>query len=41
VLLGLFILTAVLPPTDGLSLIAMALPLYLLYELTIIINYNK
>lgn len=34
----LFILVALLPPTDGLSLIAMALPLYLLYEGTIFIN---
>jgi sec-independent protein translocase protein TatC len=35
------ILVSLLPPTDGLSLIAMALPLYLLYELTILINFNK
>jgi sec-independent protein translocase protein TatC len=41
VIIMLFILTALLPPTDGLSLIAMALPLYILYELTIIVNYNK
>jgi sec-independent protein translocase protein TatC len=31
-------LTALLPPTDGLSLIAMTLPLVLLYEGTIFIN---
>ncbi|MDO8676801.1 MAG: twin-arginine translocase subunit TatC [Candidatus Azambacteria bacterium] len=31
-------LTALLPPTDGLSLIAMALPLVLLYEVTILLN---
>ncbi len=30
--------TALLPPTDGLSLIAMALPLILLYECTIFVN---
>jgi sec-independent protein translocase protein TatC len=41
VILLLFILTSLLPPTDGLSLIAMALPLYLLYELTILINFKK
>lgn len=31
-------LTALLPPTDGVSLIAMALPLVLLYEGTILLN---
>jgi sec-independent protein translocase protein TatC len=41
VILLLCILTSLLPPTDGLSLIAMALPLYILYELTILINYRK
>jgi len=35
------VLVALLPPTDGLSLIAMALPLYFLYELTILINFKK
>lgn len=34
----IFIFTALLPPTDGLSLIAMALPLILLYEATIFVN---
>lgn len=34
-------LTAVLPPTDGLSLIAMTLPLVLLYEATILLNNKK
>ncbi len=33
-------LTALLPPTDGISLIAMTLPLVLLYEMTILLN-NK
>jgi sec-independent protein translocase protein TatC len=33
-------LTALLPPTDGISLIAMTLPLVLLYEVTILLN-NK
>jgi sec-independent protein translocase protein TatC len=41
IILALFILTSLLPPTDGLSLIALALPLYLLYEATILINYKK
>jgi sec-independent protein translocase protein TatC len=40
VILLLCILVSLLPPTDGLSLIAMALPLYLLYEATILINLN-
>ncbi len=31
-------LTALLPPTDGVSLLAMALPLVLLYEGTILVN---
>ena len=34
-------LTALLPPTDGVSLIAMALPLVLLYEGTILLNNNN
>lgn len=34
-------LTALLPPTDGISLIAMALPLVLLYEGTILLNNKK
>lgn len=34
----IFIFTTLLPPTDGLSLLAMALPLILLYEVTIIVN---
>lgn len=33
-------LTALLPPTDGISLIAMMLPLVLLYEVTVLLN-NK
>lgn len=33
-----FIIVSLLPPTDGLSLIAMSLPLVLLYEITIFIN---
>jgi sec-independent protein translocase protein TatC len=36
----LFSITAMLPPTDILSLIAMALPLVLLYECTILLNSN-
>ncbi len=34
-------LTALLPPTDGVSLLAMALPLVLLYEGTILLNNKK
>jgi sec-independent protein translocase protein TatC len=34
-------LTALLPPTDGISLIMMALPLVLLYEGTILLNNKK
>jgi sec-independent protein translocase protein TatC len=34
----IFVFTAFLPPTDGLSLIAMALPLVLMYEVTILVN---
>ena len=33
--------TALLPPTDGLSLLAMTLPLVVLYEVTILLNNNK
>jgi sec-independent protein translocase protein TatC len=39
--LFIFLLTSLLPPTDGLSLLAMALPLVLLYEMTILLNNNK
>ncbi len=34
----ILIFTTLLPPTDGLSLVAMALPLILLYEITIFVN---
>ncbi len=37
----IFALTALLPPTDGISLIAIALPLILLYEVTILFNNNN
>ncbi|OHA92980.1 MAG: hypothetical protein A3E02_00185 [Candidatus Zambryskibacteria bacterium RIFCSPHIGHO2_12_FULL_38_34] len=37
----MFALTALLPPTDVLSLIAMALPLVLLYEGVILLNYKN
>lgn len=37
----LLFLTVLLPPTDGLSLLAMMLPLVLLYEATIFLNTNK
>lgn len=35
---GVFIFVSLLPPTDGLSLIVMSLPLILIYELTIFVN---
>jgi len=38
---SLFALTALLPPTDGISLIAMSLPLVVLYEATILLNNKK
>lgn len=41
VILLLCVLVSLLPPTDGLSMIAMALPLYFLYELTILINHKS
>lgn len=34
----IFIFTTLLPPTDGVSLLLMALPLILLYEVTIFVN---
>lgn len=34
-------MTALLPPTDGISLVAMTLPLMILYEMTILFNNNK
>lgn len=34
-------MTALLPPTDGLSLVVMLLPLVLLYEATILLNNRK
>ncbi|MBI3627336.1 MAG: twin-arginine translocase subunit TatC [Candidatus Sungbacteria bacterium] len=37
----IFVLVSLLPPTDGLSLIIMALPLVLLYEITIFINTKR
>jgi len=36
-----FIFVALLPPTDGISLIVMTVPLVLLYEVTIFINSKK
>jgi Sec-independent protein secretion pathway component TatC len=35
----MFILTSLLPPTDGLSLIVMVLPLIIIYEVTIWANF--
>jgi sec-independent protein translocase protein TatC len=37
----IFFITALLPPTDVLSLVAMVLPMVLLYEVTILLNSNK
>ena len=36
---AMFIVTALLPPTDGLSLIIMVVPLLAIYEITIVVNY--
>jgi len=35
---GMFIFTSLLPPTDGISLLMMVLPLILMYEVTILFN---
>ncbi len=37
----LFIITSLLPPTDGVSLLVMVVPLMLLYELTIFCNRRR
>jgi len=37
----IFIIVSLLPPTDGLSLVLMATPLVLIYELTILFNRKK
>ncbi len=37
----IFIIVSLLPPTDGLSLILMSVPLILIFELTILFNRNK
>jgi sec-independent protein translocase protein TatC len=37
----IFIIVSLLPPTDGISLILMAAPLMLMFELTILLNRNK
>jgi len=37
----IFFLVSLLPPTDGLSLILMALPMWIIYELTILVNSRK
>ena len=37
----IFIIVSLLPPTDGISLILMAAPLMLMFELTILFNRNK
>ena len=37
----IILLTSLLPPTDGISLLAMSLPLVLLYEATILLNNKK
>jgi sec-independent protein translocase protein TatC len=36
--LGMFILTSLLPPTDGISLLVMVVPLIVMYEVTIMCN---
>ena len=37
----IFIIVSLLPPTDGVSLILMAAPLMLIFELTVLFNRNK
>ncbi len=37
----IFIIVALLPPTDGLSLVLMAVPLVLIFELTVLFNRRK
>jgi sec-independent protein translocase protein TatC len=37
-ILGMFIFTSLLPPTDGISLLLMVLPLIVMYEFTIMYN---
>jgi sec-independent protein translocase protein TatC len=37
-IVGIFILVSLLPPTDGLSLVLMAVPLMLIFELTVLFN---
>jgi sec-independent protein translocase protein TatC len=39
--LTIFIFVTLLPPTDGVSLLIMVLPLLVLYEITILMNANK
>lgn len=34
----MFVVTSLLPPTDGLSLIVMVIPLIIIFEITIMIN---
>lgn len=40
-MLVIIIIVSLLPPTDGLSLIVMSVPLVLLFELTVLFNRNK
>ena len=40
-IVGIFILVSLLPPTDGLSLVLMAAPLMLIFELTVLFNRNS
>ncbi len=37
----IFVLVSLLPPTDGLSLILMAVPLVLIFEITVLVNRKK
>ncbi len=39
--IGILIFVSLLPPTDGLSLILMALPLVVIFEITILVNNTK
>jgi sec-independent protein translocase protein TatC len=41
VVAGIFVLVSLLPPTDGLSLVLMAVPLILIFEITVLFNKTR
>lgn len=40
-IVGIFVFVSLLPPTDGISLVLMAVPMILIYEVTIFINSSR